>query len=124
LVEAIPDMPAGTLGFHASGRLRRQDYQRVLLPPLHEAIERGDELRLLVHVGPELEGIEPSELWSDVKAEVDFGIVEQADLKRAAIVSDVTWVRRGMRMFGWMASGEVKLFKPEEGEAAREWVVG
>jgi hypothetical protein len=33
MVDVIPDMPPGTLGFRVSGRLTRDDYVDVLVPP-------------------------------------------------------------------------------------------
>jgi hypothetical protein len=45
MVDVIPDMPPGTLAFRVSGRLTRDDYVDVLVPPLREAVEAG-EMRL------------------------------------------------------------------------------
>ena len=39
MVDVIPDMPPGTLGFTVSGRLTHDDYVDVLVPPLREAVE-------------------------------------------------------------------------------------
>jgi hypothetical protein len=41
MVEVIPDMPAGALGFRVSGRLTREDYRDVLVPPLRAAVDAG-----------------------------------------------------------------------------------
>jgi hypothetical protein len=51
--DVIPDMPPGTLGFRVSGRLTRDDYVDVLVPPLREAVEAGQRLRVLYAIGPE-----------------------------------------------------------------------
>lgn len=37
MVQVIEDMPPGTLGFRVSGRLTREDYAGVLVPPLRHA---------------------------------------------------------------------------------------
>ena len=34
-------MPAGALGFRVSGRLTREDYRDVLVPPLRAAVDAG-----------------------------------------------------------------------------------
>src|SRR5215213_6325260 len=46
VVERIDDMPAGTIGFRASGKLTVEDYREVLVPGLQEAVDSG-EVRLL-----------------------------------------------------------------------------
>lgn len=39
MVERIDDMPAGTIGFRASGKLSRDDYREVMEPGLRAAAE-------------------------------------------------------------------------------------
>jgi hypothetical protein len=73
MVEVIPDMPPGTLGFRVSGRLTREDYVSVLVPPLRDAIRAGERLRALYAIGPELH-MEPAAVWEDLKAEFEMGI--------------------------------------------------
>ena len=46
MIERIDEMPAGTIGLRASGKLSRDDYREVLEPALREGIDSG-ELRLL-----------------------------------------------------------------------------
>ena len=35
MVERMPDMPAGTIGFRVSGEVEREDYEQVLIPVQH-----------------------------------------------------------------------------------------
>jgi hypothetical protein len=39
MVEKIDDMPTGTIGFRASGKLTPEDYRDVLVPTLRGAVE-------------------------------------------------------------------------------------
>jgi hypothetical protein len=41
MVERIDEMPVGTVGFRASGKLSRDDYREVLEPTLKEAADSG-----------------------------------------------------------------------------------
>jgi hypothetical protein len=45
LVEAVTDLPAGTLGFHASGRITSDEY-RQMMEPIYAALERGEKLNI------------------------------------------------------------------------------
>jgi hypothetical protein len=42
--------------------------------------------------------------------------------KRTAVVTDVDWIRKGIKAFGFMSPGEVKAFDPAELGAAKVWV--
>jgi hypothetical protein len=57
MIEPIAEMPSGTFGFRASGKLSPADYRDVLVPPLREAIERGEKVRLLFQIGPRSMGL-------------------------------------------------------------------
>jgi hypothetical protein len=63
MIERIEDMPAGTIGLRASGKLTREDYQEVLEPALQEGVESG-ELRLLFEM-PSFDGLEPGAVIDD-----------------------------------------------------------
>jgi len=58
VVERIADMPAGTVGFQATGEIEREDYDEVLAPELQRALEAGGGLRT-VYVIENLDQIEP-----------------------------------------------------------------
>jgi hypothetical protein len=45
MIELLPDMPAGTLGFRAEGGIHRDDHANVLVPELHKALAAGEKLR-------------------------------------------------------------------------------
>ncbi len=117
-------MPAGTIGFRASGRLTPADYEDVLYPGLREAVESG-EVRMLF-VLSDFEELEPKAWLDDIKTGFELGFLKHAAWRRSAIVTDADWVRKAFRMFAWMTPGEVKVYElGAEAEAeARAWVCG
>lgn len=122
MIERLDDMPPGTLGFRASGRIEREDYVDVLVPELHGAIEAGRLRTLYLIEG--LEEMEPSALWADAKLGYDLGVTHRDAWERSAIVSDVDWIVRATRLFLWMVPGEARVFPTAELEAAKRWVAG
>jgi hypothetical protein len=122
VVEPIPDMPPGTLGFRISGRLTREDYVEVLVPPLRKAVDVGERLRVLYAIGPELH-MEPAAVWEDLKLEVDLGIRHRDVWERIAVVTDLGWLWRAFELFSWMVPGEMRLFRESELEQAKAWLV-
>ena len=45
MVELLPDLPAGTIGFRVSGTVTRDEYHQMLDPVL-AALERGETINL------------------------------------------------------------------------------
>ena len=121
MAEVIPDMPPGTLGFRVSDRLTREDYVDMLVPPLREAIEKGDKLRVLYAIGPELH-MEPGAIWQDIKLEAEVGIRNRDAWERIAVVTDLNWMWRAFELFSWMVPGEMRLFHEADLDDAKTWV--
>ena len=123
MVERITDMPAGTLGFRVTGDVRREDYDRVLVPELRAAMEAGDGLRTLYLIEG-LDDMEAGALWADTKLGVDMGVRHRGDWERSAIVTDISWMVHAMKVFGWMVPGEARVYPVAELDAAKAWVAG
>jgi hypothetical protein len=122
MVQVIPDMPPGALGFRVSGRVTREDYVKVLVPPLRKAVQAGERLRILYEIGPELH-MEPAALWEDLKLDVELGIKHRDAWERIAVVTDLDWLWLAFELFSWMVPGEMRLFRESEFEQAKTWLV-
>jgi len=122
VVERIEDMPAGTLGFRASGKLTRDDYQQVMEPDLRRAADAG-EIRMLFRLDS-FEGLEPGAWFEDMKTGLGLGLGHHSAWKRSAIVTDVEWLAKAFQFFAWMTPGEVEVFAEDRLEDARRWVAG
>src|ERR1700679_3101688 len=120
MIAKIEDMPAGTIGFRASGKLSPEDYKDVLEPTLREAAEAGGGGRLFGAAG--FEGREPRAWLEDAKTGLELGFLKHSAWKRSAIVSDADWVKKAFRMFAWMTPGEVEVFDLDQEDEARSWV--
>jgi hypothetical protein len=117
MFEPIDDMPAGTLGFRAGGRLTSADYRETLVPQVQQAIEAG-AVRLLLLV----EELEKLDLGKPIgRAKEDLSLRSGA-WKRTAPVTDVGWLRAAVRPLGFLVPGELRLFSRAEEAAARTWV--
>jgi hypothetical protein len=123
VIERLTDMPPGTVGFRATGEIEREDYDDVLVPELHRALEAGGELRTL-YVIDDLEEIEPGALWADSKLGFDLGVRHHDAWERSAIVTDLDWIANATRLFAWMMPGQARVFAVADLAAAKEWVAG
>ena len=120
MIERIEEMPAGTIGLRASGKLTREDYREVLEPALKEGIDSG-ELRL-VFVLTDFEGLEAAAWPEDVKTGLGAWFGHHSAWKRFALVTDVEWVAKATHMFAWMTPGEVAIYELDKLEEATRWV--
>jgi hypothetical protein len=122
VIEPIDEMPPGTLGLQARGKLTKADYRDVLEPALHKALDAG-ELRLLF-VLADFEGLEPGAWIEDVKTGLDAFFRHHSSWKRFALVTDIDWVARSTRMFAWLIPGQTSIVDLDHLEDAKAWVSG
>jgi SpoIIAA-like len=120
MVERLPDMPDGTLGFRVFGEIEDDDYEDVLSPALHAALAAGP-LRTLYLI-EDVEKIEPDAVWEDMKLGFDLGVRHRKEWERSAIVTDIAWLARAARMFLWMIPGEARVYPRADLAAAKAWV--
>jgi SpoIIAA-like len=124
MIEPIPDMPPGTLGFRASGHVTRDDYMNVFLPPVKQKVDSGEGIRMVYQVGPGFEKFDAGALLEDAKTGWELGILHPKAWKRLALVTDVNWMSQATHAFAWMMPGEIKIYGLEELDEARDWVAG
>lgn len=118
MIEQIKDMPAGTLGFRATGKVTAEDYESILVPDVEAVFALNKELRLLYQLGPEFEGFELGAIWDDAK----LGLRHLEGWDRVAVVTDVGWVRTMVAAAGFMAPATVELFHDNEFDMAMAWI--
>ena len=119
MIERMSDMPDGTIGLRAEGKLTRDDYVDVLEPALRAAFDAG-AIRL-VFVLTDFSGLAPGAWVEDVKVGLRTWIRDHAAWRRFAFVTDIGWLTSAMHAFAWMAPGEVETFRVAQLEEAKSW---
>ncbi len=120
MVERIEQMPAGTIGFKVVKELTGDDYRERIEPALTEAAEAG-EVRLLFEIDDGF-GMDAGAVIEDAKTGLKLGLGHLKAWKRTAVVTDIEWIRKAIKAFGFMSPGDVKAFEPAELGAAKVWV--
>jgi SpoIIAA-like len=118
MIEELHDLPAGVVGFQASGKLAATDYREVVLPVLERAFAEGPVRFVIVMTS--FEGMTGGALWQDLKV----GIEHLGGWKRIAVVTDIEWVHHLTGLFGWMTPGETKTFPLDQRDEAISWAAG
>ena len=123
MVERMDDVPAGVIGLRASGKLTKEDYTGVLEPALKEAMDSGEAR--VVFVLTDFEGLELDATFEDIKTGLGVEFGHRKTWKRLAVVTDVDWVARAMRMFAWAMPGELAVYDDlDKLEEANSWAAG
>jgi len=115
----MDDMPNGTIGLRASGKLTREDYVEMLEPALREGVRSGG--MRLVFVLTDFRGLAPGAWVEDMKTGLRVWIREHAAWKRFALVTDVEWVGRATQVFAWITPGETEVFPLDRLDDAKRW---
>jgi len=82
------------------------------------AFEAHDRIRILAQIGPKFEGYSLEAAWDDAK----LGLRHWSGFERAAIVSDVDWIKTMVRALGFVMPCPIKVFDLDELEDARYWL--
>lgn len=116
MIETLPDLPDGVIGFEAVGEVHSDDYRDTFIPALEAAAEAGP-IRCVYVLGDRFDGYSAGAAWQDTK----LGVEHHGKWKRAALVSDHDWVRHLAGLFGWAVPGELKVFPLAQRDEAVAW---
>ena len=118
MIQSIPNLPDGTIGFRYTGKVTADDYKQVMIPTLDEAMETHHHIKALVVLDDEFDSCDLGAAWEDTRA----GLRHWRGFERIAIVSDSELIRVSASIFGAMAPCPVKLFKANAQDEARLWL--
>jgi methionine synthase II (cobalamin-independent) len=106
------------VGFSAEGTVSAEDYTKVLMPAVEEALTKHDKLRLLYVAGPEFRRYDLSAMWDDTV----FGVEHFLDFERIAFVSDHEMMNAVVRGFSPMMPAAVRVFPMADLAKAKAWL--
>lgn len=69
MIEPLPDLPPGVLGFRAVGTVEASDYRTVLNPAVDAVIAKGQKVNLVIVMGEEFSRYSLTALWQDALLE-------------------------------------------------------
>lgn len=118
MLERVHDLPTGTFGLRARGKVSKEDYDDVFYPLLSEARRQGPRIRFLFHLPPDFESFTPGAAWEDAQ----IGMRYLRLFERVAVVTDKDWVRGLSRGAGALLPCPLKVFRESEWSAALEWL--
>jgi hypothetical protein len=118
MITVMPPSHDNVLGVQATGKVTDQDYLTVLIPRLEEVLKKYGKVRFLYYLDEGFLGWELGAMWEDAK----FGLRHKDDCEKIAVVGGPKWVAWATKLFSHFMEGQVKIFPPEELQAAWDWL--
>src|SRR5271170_3617255 len=118
MIDKLKDLPRGIDGVRVTGKISKEDYEKVLVPLFDEAQQEGRHIRFLYQLGPEFEGFTPGAAWEDAKIGLRFLRLFDG----CAVVTDLTWIRELTRLAGFLMPCPVSVFSNTEFAGAVDWL--
>ena len=117
MIRLIGDLPDNVIGFEAVGEVRAGDYDSVLDPAIDAALQTHDKIRLIYVLGDDFDGYSGGAMWEDTKV----GLAHLSRWEKIAIVTDHSLYKDGVKAFGWMIPGQVKVYAVADLAEAKAW---
>jgi SpoIIAA-like len=96
VIEALTNFPDNVIAIACHGHVTKADYETVLIPDIEDKLSRHKKVRIYCEIAPDYVGLDPGAVWEDTKV----GFSHLRDWERAAMVTDVEWMRHAAKLFG------------------------
>ena len=94
MIEPLPGLPAGVIGFAVRGQIVAGDYTAMMTPAVEAALETGGVRLVLVFES--FDGMTGGAVLEDLK----MGVGHLSAWKRVALVTDIDWMNHLVALFG------------------------
>ncbi|MBC2667068.1 STAS/SEC14 domain-containing protein [Novosphingobium flavum] len=116
--DLIAGLPDDVIGLDVHGIITSQDYRDMLVPLVEERLKAHGKLKALAVLGPGFISYSEGAALDDLR----LGFSHWNDFTRAAIVTDITWLRTATRLFAPLMKCEVKVFDMAGLDEAKAWI--
>ena len=118
MIKVLPETKQGLICLQASYKLRDEDYQKIIIPKIEEAIREKGKIRVILYMDDTFEGWEAQAMWDDTK----MGLGNAASFEKFALVGGPGWIKALMYLFGMLTHTKIKSFAGDEYRDALEWI--
>jgi SpoIIAA-like len=118
MIEQLTGFPNNVIAFLCSGRVTRADYDSILVPAAVHALRAHEKVRLYYETGEDFMGFDAGAMWEDFRV----GVEHLARWERVAVVTDVNWIKKAVRLFAFLMPATTKLFSQSKSAEARAWI--
>jgi len=109
---------ANLVSIVAHGKVNHDDYRKVIVPAVENKLKTHPKIRFLYHLDSDFRGYSLRAMWDDAV----LGMRHFRAFEKAAVVTDVRWIRKAAAFFRFLMPCPVRLFHNDELPAATAWI--
>lgn len=117
MMKVLKGLPGNVLGVEASGRVTREDYEKVLIPAVQRKLSDGEKLRMIYCMDADAVFD-----FGAIQEDMSFGFGHWRDFSHIALVTDNIAVRSMTLMFMPFFPGKIRTFPAAELAEAKDWI--
>ena len=118
MIEFLPESQNNVLVAKMLGQLTVEDYEKILIPKLDEAISQYQKVRAIIIVDESFTGWELGALWEDAK----YDLKHRHDFEKLAMVGGSYWLKKSAQVGGVVIDSELKTFNADKLDDALAWI--
>jgi len=118
MVELLADFPAHVAAYRATGKVNKEEYEKVVMARVDEVAEEVGKINFLVLLETDFENYETGAFLDYLKVSFEHF----TKWNRMAIVTDERWVRKAYDMLSPLVHGIINGYELKQYEEARQWV--
>lgn len=118
MIELIKDLPTHVVGFRASGKVNKSDYENVLIPAVDHLAKTFGKINFLLLLDTDVSNFTFG-AWVD---DALIGVKYFTKWHKIAIISDKDAIKKFTDIFGHLIPGESRGFKITDLDEAITWV--
>ncbi|MEO5978928.1 MAG: STAS/SEC14 domain-containing protein [Chryseolinea sp.] len=119
MIELIQNMPPDVAGFRATGKVTKDDYDKVVFPEVEQLVKRTGHLNYLMIIDTDFENFTLGAWWKDTI----LSLMKPGKRQRTAIITPSNGANKFTDNWGKVVAGEFKGFLPDEEKEALAWLV-
>lgn len=120
MVELLPDFPPHVAAYRAIGAVSKEEYENIVMRRIDTVANQYGKINFLVKLETDMYNFSPIAFFDYVKVSFEHF----RNWNRMAIVTDERWLRIAYETLNYLTPGEIRTYRLDEYEAAKEWVSG
>ena len=118
MIEIMNDVPPHVVGFRATGKVTREDYEKIVMPAVENQAKTFNKINFILWLDTDVSNYTFG-AWVD---DALVGLKHLTHWHKVAIVSHSNAVKKITDIFGHLVPGTYKGFRTSELETAKTWV--
>ena len=118
MVTVLHNAPENVAAFRATGEVKKEDYENVVIPTIDKLVEKQGSINFLLLVDTPLSNFTLGAFLEDI----GVGLKHFTKWRKMAIVSESGPINKFTDFFSYIAPGEAKGFTHAQIVEATEWV--